>query len=316
MAFPSVTEIYNSMYAGTLKKHGREVVDQTFQRRPLYYWLKKKGRKGVQSGTAILTPVQLKEGTTATGFGRGHSFAESDPDLITMAKYTMKNVGDSLTRFWADEMENAGKEQVINLVTFNTKAKVKDLEKKVQAYMWQSTPGANEPNGLPYFVSTAPTTGSIGGIDRATETLWRNQYATASGSAYTTLLDDMLSLQIECNKYGKNDAIICGKTFFTLYNAVAREQKYITDKAMGDAEFQTLGWSGLPLMLDTDCSAGYGYFLDSDTLQWLTDSRADLTWTDWKEKPNSLDRVAQLVLRCQLICNKLNANGVLSGVAA
>ena len=316
MAFPSVTEYYNSMYASTLRKMGRKVIDQTFQKRPLFYWLYKKNRVTEAGGRSIQRTVMLREPSSAKAFGRGATFADVDPDYLTVANYVMRNVGDSLTRFWEDEQVNTGDSQIVNLVTTNIKATVSGLEKKVQAMLWADTPGSIDISSVPHYVSTTPTTGTVAGIARTAETLWRNTAKTATGSAYTYLLDDELDMELDIAKYGKVDYLICDKTVFEFYNAVAREQKYITDKSMGDAEFANLGWSGKPLTLDHDCTTGRLYALDSSTWEFAVSPSANFKWTKWKERPNGLDLTAQLVLRAQLINTKPLANGVHSSIAA
>lgn len=316
MAFPSVTEYYNSMYSSTLRKMGRKVIDQTFQKRPLFYWLYKKNKVTEAGGRSIQRQVQLREPSTAKAFGRGATFSQVDPDYIATANYVMRNVGDSLTRFWEDEQVNTGDSQIINLVTTNIKATVNGLEKKVQAMVWADTPGSIDISSVPHYVSTTPTTGTVAGIARSGETLWRNTSKTATGSAYTYLLDDEMDMELDIEKYGTVDYLVCAKDVFLLYNAIAREQKFITDKSMGDAEFKNVGWSGKPLTLDHDCADGRLYALNTDSWEFAVSPSADFKWTKWKDIPNSLDLTAQLVLRAQLINTRPLANGVHGSIAA
>ena len=317
MSFPSTTEIYNSMYTSTLIKMGRKVVDQTFQKKPLFFWLSKKQRVTSVGGRAIQRPIQLREPTTAKSFGRGDSFDQVDPDYLTSATYNMRNVGDSLTRFWQDEEENTGEQAIINLVSQNIGITVRGLQKKVQEMIWADTPGSIDISSLPFYVSEDPTTGNVADINRANEPLWRNQIKNAvDESAYTTLLTNQLSHKIDCNRFGSIDFLICGQGVFELYSAVAREQKLINNKTMGDAEFESVGWSGIPLMLDTDCQSDRLYSLDSNSIEWAVSPTADFKWTDWKMMPNNLDRVAQLVLRAQLIFTQLNSQGVHFNITA
>jgi len=304
------------MYSSTLRKMGRTVIDPTFQKRPLFFWLKRKNRVSEVGGRSINRPVQLVEPDTAKSFGRGATFDEVDPDYISQAVYYMKNVGDSLTRFWTDEQENTGQSAIINLVKKNIQITVKGLEKKVQAMLWATTPVGLDLSGLPYYIASSPSTGTIAGINRANYPLWRNQQKTSTGSYYTYLLDDMLDLKLDCEKYGSVDYVITDKGSYEAYNAVAREQKWITDKKMGDAEFANVGWSGTPITLDHDCTSGAMYMLDSSAVEWAVSPSADFKWTKWKEKPNGLDRTAQLVLRAQLIVDNPGTCGVLTTIAA
>ncbi len=180
--------------------------------------------------------------------------------------------------------------------------------------MWAVTPAATDFLSLPHYVSATPTTGTVAAIVRDTYAQFRNQQKTATGSAYTYLLDDALDLQISCNKYASVDYTICGTTVYELLNTVTREQKYIIDAKMGDAMFPKIAWNGLTVALDTDAIAGYWYFLTSDT--WSFNIAYGPEWTEWKKVPNSLDLEGQLVMRGQVKCENPIQNGVLTSIAA
>ncbi len=70
----------------------------------------------------------------------------------------------------------------VNLVM----ARVKNAEKSLvdlvaqAAYSDGTSFGGKQMHGLGLFVVTNPATGSVGGIDRASNTFWRNQTATVT----------------------------------------------------------------------------------------------------------------------------------------
>lgn len=316
MADPSATFIYNSMYSAAGHKDVKGVIDQTSKKYPLLYWLKQTRKINERGGYSVRRRIQIRDIDTAQTFGRGASFAENDPDCFTMAEYNYQNIGDSLTRYWLDEQIATGKEQMIDLVKENTRIVEKNVEKKLSAQFWATTPGASDFNGVPYFVSATPSTGTAGGISRSTETWWRNQQKTATGSAYTYLLDDTMNLFNTLSQYEKPDFAMAGQTVFELFNAVTREQKFITDKRMGDAEFANIAWNSMPIMLDMDAPSGSLYLMNSDYLDLHIDPKVSFKWTDWKSIPNKLDLMGQYIVRGQLMCWKLICQGVLTGIAA
>jgi len=122
---------------------------------------------------------------------------------------------------------------------------------------------------------------------------------------------------VTIGQWGGVDYIIMGTTAYSFYNDVTMDQKIITDKRMGDAQFSYLGWKGIPVVCDYDIAATSVYMLDSDTWEYVTDKRAYFRWTNWKEIPNQADdKVAQLLMRAQLVNTKPRANGVLHSLAA
>ena len=318
MAFPTLTETFDSMYASTWQSMGKKVIDQMFYKMPLLFWLTKNQRTTMSGSRWIGRQVRLRKNTAAASFGRGGTFSEVDLDTMTVAKYDWKNVGIPLTRYWQDEQENAGKFSMINLVRENTETTVNSLKEEIQGQLWSASPGAQDLSSILTYVPDAPTTGTVAGINSANETAWRNQYkdSNADGSAYTYLLKQMRDLAILSEKWGTIDYIIAGSDAFSIYDDVALEQKQIVNKKMGDAEFTNISWKGIPLVLDYDCPADAMYMLDSRYWEFVTSPTAYFTWTKWKEIPNALDKTAQLVVRGQTVCTKRLPQAVLFDIAA
>lgn len=323
MAFGTETRTYNTMYVSTLQSQGRKVVDLVFYDHPLLFWLEKAQRSGSEDGggDTILRPVTLRKNTAAQNFGRGATFDQVDLDLATMARYKWGQVGIPLTRYWQDEHENKGRERVINLVAYNIEETVKALRDKLSADIASTaSPGNMELYPIPgYYVPDSPITGTVANINRANEADWRTQYtdSDAEGGAHTYLLDQMFKMiSITIKDWGNTDYILAGSTAFPFYNDISLEQKEIVNKKMGDAAFAYLAYQGIPLVYDKDMPADAMYFLDSSSIEWVRDPDAYFTWTDWKELPNGLDKVAQLVVRCQLLFTKMKNQGVIFDIAA
>lgn len=326
MAFPSLTEQFDYLYSTTLQNMGNMVEDLQYKKTPWLYWLETTQRHTVQGGRWIGRQVRLRKNTAAGSFGRGATFDQVDLNAVTTAKYDWKNVGIPLTRYWDDEQQNSGKFEMINIVKENIDNTTRALREEVQKELVAASPGATDLYSLPYFVSETGSTGTVAGINRANETDWRNQYkdvdtgttsdstispTTELGSFYSVGLTIMRNMAIVANQWGSIDYIIAGATAYSLYDDVALEQKRINDRRMGDAEFMNIGWMGIPLVLDTYLTADNMYMLDSSSWEWVTAPGAYMTWTNWKEIPDSLDRVAQCVTRAQLVLTDPKAQVVL-----
>ena len=309
---PSRTEVFDSMYSTTWQTMGKKVVDQMFYHMPLLFWLEKKQRSNKEaSGRWIGRQVRLGKNTAGESFGRGHTFSNVDLDVLTTAQYEWRNVGIPLTRYWDDEKANMGKSQMINLVKTNIETTRDSLRELLSAQIWAETVGSKDVNSLLYYLQSDPTTNeAVAGINQVTYADWQNQYkdSDADGSATVYLLKQMRDLVILAEKKGKIDYILAGTDAYSIYDDVAIGQKQIMDKKMGDAEFASISWKGIPLVLDHDAPADEMQFIDSRSLEWLTHPDAYFTWTKWKELPNGLDKVAQLVVRAQLLCTKRNVN--------
>ncbi len=215
MAFPTLTETFNTLYAAAFQRMGKTVIDTQYANMPWLYWLDKNRRVSEAGGRWIGKPVQLRKNTAATSYGRGHVFSNVDLDPATVAKYDVKNVGIPLTRYDEDEMVCRGESEIFNLVETNITNSYEALREEVNTQLQAVTPGANDLYSLPHFVADAPTTGIVAGINRANEPDWRNQFkdSDADGSATTYLLTQMRELvDTNINRWGNVDYITAGTT--------------------------------------------------------------------------------------------------------
>lgn len=320
MAFPSLTEYFDTLTTSTWPSIQKKVVDQMYRKLPLLYWLDKKARTSQEGGRWFGVPVQLRKNTATTSFGRGKVFDQVDLDPVTMLKGEMKYIGTPLTLFYTDEMENSGKEKIIDMAQTMVENTVNAHKEHIQNLLWASAAASGtDITPLRVYIAQDPTTNvAVLGLNQSTEADWRNQYkdSDSDGSAMTYLLPQMRDMAIECEKWGNIDYILAGASAFSIYDDVALEQKMITDARMGDAEFAKLAWRGIPIALDTYGPTDEMYFIDSSTFDWKQDPRAYVTWTKSKEIPNQLDKAKQLISRCELICTKRKANGVIFDIAA
>jgi len=108
--------------------------------------------------------------------------------------------------------------------------------------------------GLDAIVATVPATGTIGGIDRETNSYWRNS-ATLS-IATTDLLNKMELAWRDCTKNGgKPDLILVGQDFYDAY-ITATSASIVINANQGangaslDGAISDLTFRGVPLVID------------------------------------------------------------------
>jgi hypothetical protein len=77
--------------------------------------------------------------------------------------------------------------------------------------------------GLANVVKTAPTTGTVGGIDAATFSWWRNNTNTSIAKA--SLIDEMEETWRDCMKFGglMPNFIVCGASFLDIFRGAAND---------------------------------------------------------------------------------------------
>lgn len=130
--------------------------------------------------------------------------------------------------------------------------------------------------GLDSLIATAPATGIVGGLDRATATYWRNNASLAIASGTAGALKTAMELQWrKCTRAGQSapDFILAGSAFVDAYaasvtitqNANAGTTKTL-DIGMGKGTETGLFFKGVPIVWDPTFEALDA--LDSPVVPW------------------------------------------------
>jgi hypothetical protein len=113
--------------------------------------------------------------------------------------------------------------QFVNLITENTETLKAGFNEKFDYELHlDGTQSTEAIPGLDALVSTTPTTGTVGGINRATTTIWRNQAETGISVASAGNLQARMEINWRaCARVGGNapNLIMCGSKFLDAYRA-------------------------------------------------------------------------------------------------
>jgi hypothetical protein len=305
----------------------KKLFGDIWQITPLFDMLNSRGKikSRMPNGRYFEIPIAYaKADQNQKWFGRGDTFGEQEKELWTRLQYQRKNLGDSIVRYWDDEMKNKGPAQIINYVEELLNNHKMTMEETLQKALWSSQ-GALAINALPDLISTTPTVGTVGGISRADNEYCQNQAMNFTGSTLSTdLIPKMVTMYNDCSKrkgLGRRtpDCIITTQALYEEYEDQARSQygqitlndkQQRVDLGMGDLMFK-----GAEMYWDPDCPAGRIYFLNTDTIEFAYDPDAWMEMTDWKTKHNGIDRYAQVLTVCNLLFNNFAKNGVMYNVA-
>ena len=155
-----------------------------------------------------------------------------------------------------EELQNADREAVHKLVKARITVAEKTMQNNVAAAMFYSNTenGGKSIGGLQHLIADLPTSGTVGGIDRLSNTWWRNQYydfSDASVTASTSTIQHAMNLMYLRTMRGtdKVDLIVAGETYFTYYEeSLQAQQRFMSEtKAAGgfsayrykDAQFES-----------------------------------------------------------------------------
>jgi hypothetical protein len=316
MATPSMTEALDNLYVTTLIEMKKELTDNIFSGTPFWEYLTKNGRIGTQvGGRKIEYSLEYGKNSTVTAVGRGTELPPQDEELFTAAMYEWRYIAGAILRYGVDDQKNAGKAQIINLLT----AKIENLKRSLIDFMenilFQNQTGDN-PNGIVDLIAIDPTTGVIGGIDRATYPWWRNKTMQATGPFSSNGISDMRKLFytiMDGRPSDKPDGILTDQNTFEAYEQEALDfAQQVLGASKVDLSFETLYFKGVPMFYSPSAPQGTMYMMNSKYFKWVKDPRMDFEPTEWKPITNQInDRVLHIIEAGNLVMSRAKCQGVL-----
>ncbi len=313
----------------TTKKYHRrkKVVDNIFTATPFWYLLSKNGKRSTQTGgRSIEQPLQYKKNETCKFIGRGGTVELEATDPLTVVHWQWKYLTGHIIRYFADFQQNRGRAQLIKKVNADITNLQSSLIDKLETALFSDGTGDGNKaiDGVGNIVAIAPATGIVGDLNRATYSWWRNQFKSMSGEAASIYLRKRMNTMFnDCGQQGEGvsrfpDIVVCAQNVYEMYESEALEisRIMISDRKMADLGFGDLAFKGRPFTWSPAAPAGYMYFLNTTTLEWIADPIENFTLGDWLPIINQpRDVVTHSMTVGNLVCSNCSKQGVIFLIA-
>lgn len=270
MASPNVK--YDDILTTTLEHRNKKLADNVTNNNALLRKLKERGKiRTIDGGSKIVEELEYGEGDMM--WYSGYDEINYTPkQLFTAAEYNMKLCAVPVAISGEDMLKNSGRERIMNLF----EKRIENAEKTMMNQMAKAIYGDGTENsgksisGLKLLVADAPATGTIGGIDRASNAWWRNQSKTAT-AAFTseTLRPAMNAMWLSlCRGTDRPDLIVTDDTMYSLFEESLTPLQRFSDSKTADAGFTNLLYKQVPVVFDGghggNCPKGHMYFLNTN----------------------------------------------------
>ncbi|MBN3270134.1 phage major capsid protein [Bordetella bronchiseptica] len=231
----------------------------------------------------------------------------------------------------AYKLEQSEKVQLVNLMDEQLEAFELGFWEKLDIELHRDgTSSADAVTGLDGLIATDPSTGVVGGLDRATALYWRNGAATAIATGTAGALTDAMEAQWRrcIRNGGMPDFILAGSAFCDAYrktvtvtqNADASAVKKI-DAGTGSGTETGLFFKGVPIVWDPNFETLDT--LETPTVPWekrcyfINTRHIDLRDDDMDivtpTRPHDILALYQMInLRLALVLKRANAHSVLA----
>lgn len=271
MAFPNISDIL----ATTIESRTKKIADNVTDNNVLLKKLSMKGKiKTFSGGSKILQELSFAENSNF-GFYSGYDLLPVGvSDVLSAAEFDIKQAAVPVVISGLELLQNSGKEQMIDLLEARMAVAESTMKNGICASIYSDGTGSGgkEITGLDAAVPVDPTTGTYGGIDRATWTFWRSQVASGNYDA-TSIQQAMNSMWASLIRgTDRPDCIVMDNAMWEIYVASLQAQQRFHQAEVGDLGFPSLKFMGTDVVLDGgiggNATTRTAYFLNSDYIHW------------------------------------------------
>lgn len=320
MTSPNLGEIVTT----TARNRAGVLRDNTSKNNALLRRLKQKGRiKTVSGGRTIVEEMDYNENATFMFYSGYDQLDVSPSDVLTAAEFNYAQSAVAISMSGLEELQNAGKEQIIDLLEARIENAMRTMANNTALAVYSDGTGygGRQIGGLQLLVADNPTTGTVGGINRANWVFFRNQKfsGTTDGGGATTVLNIqsyMNQLWLRCSRGADvPDLIVADNNYFNLYWSSLQAIQRITSDNTGQAGFSSLKYMNADVVFDGGigggCPADHMYFLNTDYLKFRPHSKRNMVPLGGERLSVNQDAMVKLI---GFAGNMTLSNAMLQGV--
>ena len=276
MANPNVGQTVASTWKAVV---GTKPEDNVFDD----YWLLDRLSKGkaflsVNGGRTVNGAVEYAVNSTVKSYSDTETLDTTRIDVFDEFEYAWKEYAGTVVMSELERAKNQGTGGKFALLPAKLANLQSTMRKVLNEGIFSDGTGnsSKDIGGLQHIVASSPTSGTVGGINRATFSFWRNQQSagTQSSSAFDNLRSTMRSVYNSCAsgvKAKQPTYFVTTQTVYEGYESLLTANEQVTSKTpeQGDAGFKNsyLTFKGIPGGYDADCPSGLLYFLNTDNLK-------------------------------------------------
>lgn len=316
MASPNST--FTDMVTTTLRHHVTDIVDNNSNNNALLTRIKqKKNIDTVSGGYELVYPMDYGGNGTYQRYDSYDNLNISAYETLTAAKYDWAQVAIHVTASGKEIRMNSGKEAMIRLVKSRVDSAKRTAANNFSTDLYSSGSLTNQIGGLATLIQTNGQ-GTVGGINSATYTWWRNQYKEMTGTNSTTAIQaDMNALWLNTVRGAdKPDLIVSTHDLYAAYEATLQTNQRYTDSKMAALGFEALKYKSADIIFDSDSTnftttGERMYFLNTDYLKLVQHSDAQWTQDDQKVPVNQDAVIIPIYWMGQLVCTNRARQGIM-----
>lgn len=251
----------------TIQNRSGVIADNVTKNNALLARLNQRGNsKKFSGGNVIMQELSFAENGNAGYYSGYETLPVAAQDVISAAQYDIKQAACPVTVSGLEQLQNAGKEQIIDLLEGRIAVAESTMSNLIASGVYGDGTGygGREITGLKVQVATTPTS-AVGGIDRTAFPFWKNQVfrATTDGGAATTAANIQLYFNSLWAKLVRGqdrpDLIVVDNAYWGMYMASLQAIQRFTSADDAKLGFVSVKFMDADVVLD----GGIGGFMSS-----------------------------------------------------
>lgn len=321
----TTSEIWDSRWSSTRRTIDPKRVNNIFEPYNVIDSLRKSGMKMVDGGGKEISVILESSAGTATPFDKYDPLPKNPRDPFETAHYKRRYYAAPIILSDTEDWENSGAEQVFDLLNALGDNAMNSILKTVNEDVCGAQSGKSM-LGLQDLIADAGT-GTVGGINSANDTWWKNQIDTTSTTFTTQTVTNLFDgierfnsvMDLIRAQGGKTDCIYTTYSIAGAYRVALTSQGYVelrgtSINGLKGEEFP--GFMGSKMVADGDIAANHAYFTDKRCLQLRVMKQANFKKTPFVslQSNGQLAQLAYQVAGVQAITNNRRRLGVATAI--
>lgn len=312
----------------TLKNRRKEFADNVTNHVPLLDFLNSRGQVQIESGGEVLMEeIDFAENGTFKFYQGFETLDTSETQVFTAAEFDWKQAACTVVIDGRTQRQNSGPERTINLLSARITNCERTFANQIASSMYSDGTGSGgkEIGGLQLLIADDPTTGTIGGINSATNAFWRNislkqsDFGGGANSA-TNILDRMnTTWRSVVRNRDVPTWITADPTQFDFFWSALQAIQRITTPREGASGFQSLEFNGpggnAPVVHDPNAPANNMYFINTDFIFWRVHRDANFEPLANRDSFNQDAMSIPMILMANMTISNRSLQAVLRDVA-
>src|SRR3990167_4220648 len=236
-----------TVLASTLTKSRKRLMMASIKSNALMAWVFANNRVEYEDGGHEITnPLTLGRNPNISAYEYYDELPITQTSEFGTVTYNWARVAGSVIISDHEEDENRGTAQIFKLMKAKMNVLEESIKEKFSEYLYSTATGV-DPNGLGNVIHDDPTTGTLGGLSRVTQTQWRTSAYDFNGNLDSTNIEEAWDdVIMDLTLKGDKPAIIlCGRNIIRHYRAAVRDKVVVNFDGGGGKKMMDLGFGGV-----------------------------------------------------------------------